>query len=111
MTVLELTFLKKIVFIHPFLNGNGRHARFMADLILEKIFAIEVFSWGGASLANHNQIRGKYIKVLKIADEHDYSLLLEFVRSVGYGENSKIGNKCGLKEQSQSGKMIRDLDL
>ncbi len=74
-------FHHKLVFIHPFANGNGRHARLMADLILEKIFAFKVFSWGGGSLTNHNQIREKYIKVLKLADEHDYSLLLEFVRS------------------------------
>ncbi len=74
-------FHHRLVFIHPFSNGNGRHARLMADLILEKIFAVKVFSWGGGSLTNHNQIREKYIKVLKLADEHDYSLLLEFVRS------------------------------
>lgn len=74
-------FHHRLVFIHPFSNGNGRHARLMADLILEKLFAAEVFSWGGESLANHKKSREEYIKALKIADEHDYSLLLEFVRS------------------------------
>ena len=74
-------FHHRLVFIHPFSNGNGRHARLMADLILEKIFATEVFSWGGESLANYNKTRQEYIRALKMADEHDYSLLLEFVRS------------------------------
>ena len=74
-------FHHRLVFIHPFPNGNGRQARLMADLILEKLFATKVFSWGGESLANHNKIRKEYIKALKMADEHDYSLLLEFVRS------------------------------
>ena len=74
-------FHHRLVFIHPFSNGNGRHARLMADLILKKLFAAEVFSWGVESLGSHNKIREKYIKALKLADEHDYSLLLEFVRS------------------------------
>jgi Fic-DOC domain mobile mystery protein B len=74
-------FHHRLVLIHPFSNGNGRHARLMADLILEKIFTKEIFSWGGGSLANHNKIREEYIKALKLADECDYSLLLEFVRS------------------------------
>ena len=74
-------FHHRLVFIHPFSNGNGRHARLMADLILEKLFAAKVFSWGGESLTNHNKTRKEYIKALKMADEHDYSLLLEFVRS------------------------------
>jgi len=74
-------FHHRLVFIHPFSNGNGRHARLMADLILKKLFAAEVFSWGVESLDSHNKIREKYIKALKLADEHDYSLLLEFVRS------------------------------
>ncbi len=74
-------FHHRLVFIHPFSNGNGRHARLMADLILEKLFTTKVFSWGEKSLANHNKTRKEYIKALKMADEHDYSLLLEFVRS------------------------------
>ncbi len=74
-------FHHRLVFIHSFSNGNGRHARLMADLILEKLFTTKAFSWGGENLANHDKIRKEYIKALKMADEHDYSLLLEFVRS------------------------------
>ena len=74
-------FHHRLVFIHPFANGNGRHARLMADLILEKIFNATAFSWGGVSLAKPGQIRQEYIDALRLADDHDYSLLLRFVRS------------------------------
>ena len=74
-------FHHRLVFIHPFVNGNGRHSRLMADLILEKIFNIKPFSWGGTILAEQGQTRIKYIKALQMADNHDYSLLLEFVRA------------------------------
>ncbi len=74
-------FHHRLVLIHPFSNGNGRHARLMADLILEKLFTAKVFSWGGVNLGNHNKTRKEYIRALKLADEHNYSLLLEFVRS------------------------------
>lgn len=74
-------FHHRLVFIHPFANGNGRHARLMADLILEKIFNTTAFSWGSASLAKPGQTRKNYIDALRLADDHDYSLLLKFVRS------------------------------
>lgn len=75
-------FHHRLVFIHPFSNGNGRHSRYMADLILDKIFNVQMFSWGGkADLAQMGSIRGKYIEALKAADDYDYSLLLKFVRS------------------------------
>lgn len=71
----------RLVFIHPFSNGNGRHARLMADLILEKIFNKEPFSWGKVNLAKSRDVRAMYIKALKKADNHDYQALLRFVRS------------------------------
>ncbi len=74
-------FHHRLVYIHPFSNGNGRHARLMADLILEKLFSAQAFSWGRESLTNQNQIRKNYIKALKRADEHDYSFLIKFARS------------------------------
>ncbi len=74
-------FHHRLVLIHPFSNGNGRHSRLMADLILEKIFAVKIFSWGGVNLTDPNKNRENYIRALKLADEHDYSLLLQFVRS------------------------------
>ena len=74
-------FHHRLVFIHPFSNGNGRHARLIADLILEKIFKKEPFSWGKVNLAKKRDVRARYVKALKQADEYDYAALLSFVRS------------------------------
>ena len=76
-------FHHRLVKIHPFANGNGRLSRLMADLILEKIFSTDPFSWGGAYLKYSNETKQKYLAALRLADKDnlDYSLLLEFVRS------------------------------
>lgn len=74
-------FHHRLVLIHPFSNGNGRHARLIADLILEKIFNKEPFSWGKVNLAKTGDVRAMYIKALKEADNYDYEALLNFVRS------------------------------
>lgn len=74
-------FHHRLVYIHPFANGNGRHARLMADLILEKLFKSKPFTWGKAVLTKQGKSRSAYIKALKAADRHDYSFLMQFVRS------------------------------
>lgn len=74
-------FHHRLVYIHPFANGNGRHSRLMADLILEKLFGAKPFSWGKSTLTKQGEARTAYIKALKAADDHDISLLLDFVRS------------------------------
>ncbi len=73
-------FHHRLVYIHPFANGNGRHARLMADLILEKLFKAPPFTWGSAILTKQGESRSVYIRALKAADNHDYSLLMKFVR-------------------------------
>ena len=73
-------FHHRLVYIHPFANGNGRHARLMADLILEKLFKTPPFTWGGAILTKQGESQSVYIRALKAADNHDYSLLMKFVR-------------------------------
>jgi fido (protein-threonine AMPylation protein) len=40
----------RIVSIHCFPNGNGRHSRLMADIIIEKVFKQPVFNWGAGSV-------------------------------------------------------------
>lgn len=74
-------FHHRLVYIHPFANGNGRHARLIADLILEKLFGKPPFTWGNAILTKQGESRSAYINALKSADDHDYSLLMQFVRS------------------------------
>jgi Fic-DOC domain mobile mystery protein B len=66
--------------IHGFPNGNGRHAREMADLLIERLGG-ETFSWGSGSLQDTGTLRTKYVTALKCADGHDMAPLMEFVRS------------------------------
>jgi Fic-DOC domain mobile mystery protein B len=70
----------RLVAIHPFPNGNGRHARLMADLLIEKLGG-QAFSWGGGSLADVGELRTRYIAALQAADNHDIGPLLAFTRS------------------------------
>lgn len=78
---IAVRFKHRIVSIHCFANGNGRHSRLIADLIAEKIFNREVFSWGGNNLMKAGEIRKKYLTALRAADIGNYELLKEFSRS------------------------------
>ena len=69
----------RLVAIHPFANGNGRHARLMADLLAEKLGGAAL-TWGGASLADEGELRRRYVDALQAADGHDIGPLLAFAR-------------------------------
>jgi Fic-DOC domain mobile mystery protein B len=69
-----------LVAIHPFPNGNGRHARLMADLLIAQLGG-EPFSWGGGILRDIGTLRAEYIGALRAADNHDFTPLLAFARS------------------------------
>lgn len=73
-------FHHRLVVIHPFPNGNGRHARLMTDVLLRRNGATS-FSWGGASLEAIGDARDRYLAALRAADTGNYSPLLDFVRS------------------------------
>ena len=73
-------FHHRLVVIHPFPNGNGRHARLMTDVLLRRNGAA-AFSWGGASLEAGGDARDRYLAALRAADAGDYAALLAFVRS------------------------------
>ena len=70
----------RLVFIHPFPNGNGRHARLMADLLLERS-GHHPFSWGEHAFTDDADLRRRYIEALKNADAHNIQTLLSFARS------------------------------
>ena len=77
---LAARFHHKLVFIYPFPNGNGRHARIMADAVLTKLLNEPAIDWaGGYRLEAMNERRDQYIAALRAADGHDMSALLEFV--------------------------------
>jgi Fic-DOC domain mobile mystery protein B len=77
---IAVRFHHRLVQIHAFPNGNGRHARLMADLLVMGLGS-ERFSWGSANLKDAGAVRQRYIAALQSADNHDISPLLAFARS------------------------------
>jgi fido (protein-threonine AMPylation protein) len=66
------------VAIHPWVNGNGRHARLMADILVCAQDG-RPFSWGrNADLVAPNDVRACYLAALREADAGDYDALLRF---------------------------------
>ncbi len=74
-------FHHRLVSIHLFPNGNGRHARLVADILLENISKKPLFTWGNANLLKSGDDRKRYIESLIAADRGDYGQLMDFVRS------------------------------
>lgn len=78
-------FHHRLLVIHPFPNGNGRHARLATDMLLIKHLDRKPFTWGrvsiGDSIDKEGEVRSQYIKALREADRGDYEALLAFVRS------------------------------
>jgi Fic-DOC domain mobile mystery protein B len=74
-------FHHRLVWIHLFTNGNGRHSRLIADILLTEVLGLIAFSWGSANLGEAGAVRKQYIQALQAADRDDYSLLQIFVRS------------------------------
>lgn len=72
-------FHHRLVKIHSFPNGNGRHARIMTDVILEKTLGVAAINWGSGSLNKDGEHREIYISALRAADNNDYQPLIEFV--------------------------------
>lgn len=78
---LAVRYHHRLVSIHPFPNGNGRHARLCADLLAD-VLGVPTFSWGGTSLREPSTVRDEYLAALHVADtEHDYAPLAAFARS------------------------------
>lgn len=71
-----LRFHHRLVKIHVFSNGNGRHSRIMADALLKFIYKFPQMNWSGQNLQNANEHRKKYIASLRKADAQDYETLL-----------------------------------
>lgn len=77
---IAVRFHHRLVSIHPFPNGNGRHARLMADLLVERMGQPR-FTWGSQNLIDAGEARQRYIAALQAADTGDIALLLIFARS------------------------------
>jgi Fic-DOC domain mobile mystery protein B len=78
---LAVRFKHRLVSIHCFANGNGRHSRLMADLIMEKLYNSKFFSWGSANLVKATETRSNYIQAVRKADNNDIRPLILFAKS------------------------------
>ena len=77
---LAVRFHHRLVGIHPFPNGNGRHGRIAADYLVEGLGGI-VFTWGARSGKRIDDLRRIYLAALYSADTGDEDDLLAFARS------------------------------
>lgn len=72
-------FKHRIVLIHCFPNGNGRHSRLIADIIINKIYGKPAFVWGNIQDLTHaSTIRKQYLQALKEADGGNIGVLVKF---------------------------------
>jgi len=78
---IAIRFKHRLVKIHPFPNGNGRHSRLCADILISHSFGKPVFTWGGKDLTDQSETRTKYLEAIYQADQENIELLLQFSRS------------------------------
>ncbi|NOS92327.1 MAG: mobile mystery protein B [Cyclobacteriaceae bacterium] len=78
---LTIRFKHRLVEIHCFANGNGRHSRLMADIIIEHVFNQPIYSWGSQlDLSKSGKVRNLYIEAIKMADAGNLAPLIKFAR-------------------------------
>lgn len=78
---IAIRFKHRIVCIHCFPNGNGRHSRLMADIIIANYYGSRPFSWGAAMSVPESKNRTTYLEALRMADCGDFAALLDFART------------------------------
>lgn len=79
---IAIKFHHRLVKIHLFPNGNGRHSRIIADTLLKIVLGDEPIDWArGYDLQSMNERRSEYIAALKEADQGNYNPLLKFIDS------------------------------
>lgn len=78
---IAIRFKHRLVNIHCFPNGNGRHSRIMADIIIESIFAEKIFSWNQSNMVKADETRKEYIRSNREGDKGDIKPLIKFARN------------------------------
>jgi len=79
---IAIRYKHRIVNIHCFANGNGRHSRLIADVIHKQIFNLDYFNWGSHSnLVKTGEQRTKYIEAIREADKQNIQPLIGFAKS------------------------------
>jgi Fic-DOC domain mobile mystery protein B len=77
---IAVRFHHRLVWIHPFPNGNGRLSRLAADLLAVSL-GRERFTWGSGNLVAIADLRKRYVDALRAADGQVIESLIEFARS------------------------------
>jgi len=77
---IGVRFSHRIVTIHPFANGNGRHSRLLGDIVVSHGLGRPYFTWGSINLTAKGAARSAYLQALRKADQNDYSDLIVFAR-------------------------------
>lgn len=73
----------KLVWVHPFANGNGRWARIMADAYLATLDPDIFLDWSSSgTLTGDSDHRARYIAALRAADGFEFGPVVEFVRTI-----------------------------
>lgn len=76
-----IRFKHRIVKIHCFPNGNGRHSRLMADIIISQIYGKPIFTWNSTNLNKKGEVRSNYLAAIRQADSGDVSTLITFAKT------------------------------
>lgn len=77
---IAVRFHHRLVAIHAFPNGNGRHGRIAADFLVASLSG-EPFTWGARLDTDTDQLRATYLRALRRADGGNIEQLLTFARS------------------------------
>ena len=77
---IAVRFSHRVVTIHPFANGNGRHSRLIADILVSHGLERPHFTWGSNKLTAKGEARAAYLKALREADSSNYAPLVQFAR-------------------------------
>jgi Fic-DOC domain mobile mystery protein B len=78
---IAVRFKHRLVQIHLFPNGNGRHSRLCGDILISQGLKKPIFKWGSKNLSKKGELRKKYLESIYAADGGDHKFLIEFARS------------------------------
>ena len=78
---IAIRFSHRLVAIHVFPNGNGRHSRLIADILISNVFNKPVFTWGRANNSKRGDVRKRYLNSIYEGDKGSLQSLIDFARS------------------------------
>ena len=65
----------RLVWVHPFENGNGRWARLLVNIYLKRE-GLSLIVWPEENLIAKTDIRERYLRALREADRHNFKPLI-----------------------------------